>query len=48
MRLNRASPAEVEWLGGRLSSISGPFGSWVEMAADGDLCLRWRQRGDRG
>ena len=47
MRLNRASPAEVEWLGGRLSRISGPFGSWVEMAVDGDLCLRWRQRGDR-
>jgi poly-gamma-glutamate synthesis protein (capsule biosynthesis protein) len=48
MRLNRASPAEAEWLRDRLSSICQPFGARVESAADGGLCLRWWQRGYRG
>lgn len=41
MRLNRATPAEAQWLCGRLTGISGAFGSRVEMAADGGLVLRW-------
>ena len=42
--------ASIHWGGnwGYEVPRAGPFGSWVEMAADGDLCLRWRQRGDRG
>jgi poly-gamma-glutamate synthesis protein (capsule biosynthesis protein) len=39
MRLNRASPAETEWLRDRLSRISSAFGSRVETAADGTLLV---------
>ena len=42
MRLTRAAPDEAQWLRDRLSQISAPFGSRVEMAADGHLCLRQR------
>jgi poly-gamma-glutamate capsule biosynthesis protein CapA/YwtB (metallophosphatase superfamily) len=41
MRLDRATPAEAEWLRDRLSRICGGFGSRVEMAADRRLWLRW-------
>ena len=41
MRLNRATPAEAQWLHGRLTGISSAFGSRVEMSADGGLVLRW-------
>ena len=38
MRLGRASPAEAEWLRGRLSGVCGPFGSHVEKAARRQSC----------
>jgi poly-gamma-glutamate synthesis protein (capsule biosynthesis protein) len=39
MRLGRASAAETAWLGGRLTTVCGPFGTRVEVAADGALRL---------
>jgi poly-gamma-glutamate synthesis protein (capsule biosynthesis protein) len=41
MRLNRATPAEAEWLCERLNRICGGFRSRVEADADGRLWLRW-------
>ena len=47
MRLNRASPAEGEWLRDRLTAVSAAFGSRVEMPVDGSLLLRWQAGHDR-
>ena len=41
MRLERAAPAEAEWLRDRLTRICSRFGSRVEMTADRRLWLRW-------
>ncbi len=41
MRLNRATPAETQWLRVRLTGISRAFGSRLEMTSDGSLLLRW-------
>jgi poly-gamma-glutamate synthesis protein (capsule biosynthesis protein) len=40
MRLHRASPADAEWLRARLTEISAPFGSRVDVDEDGSLYLR--------
>jgi poly-gamma-glutamate synthesis protein (capsule biosynthesis protein) len=40
MRLNRATPRDVEWLADRLARVSMGFGSWVEATEDGNLLLR--------
>jgi poly-gamma-glutamate synthesis protein (capsule biosynthesis protein) len=42
MRLNRATPRDVQWLADRLGRISMRFGSWVEAAEDGSLLLCWQ------
>jgi poly-gamma-glutamate synthesis protein (capsule biosynthesis protein) len=42
MQLTRASPAEADWLGTRLGSISEAFGSRTGAAPDGSLLLRWQ------
>jgi len=47
MRLNRAPPAEAEWLRDRVTAISRAFGSRVDMTADGRLLLASRQRPER-
>jgi poly-gamma-glutamate synthesis protein (capsule biosynthesis protein) len=41
MRLNLATPRDVQWLTERLTRINMGFGSWVEGAEDGSLLLRW-------
>jgi poly-gamma-glutamate synthesis protein (capsule biosynthesis protein) len=41
MRLNRATPRDASWLAERLGQVSVPFGTWLEMAEDGSLFLRW-------
>jgi poly-gamma-glutamate capsule biosynthesis protein CapA/YwtB (metallophosphatase superfamily) len=40
LRLNRAGAADAEWLARTLARISKPFGSLIELAADGSLALR--------
>jgi poly-gamma-glutamate synthesis protein (capsule biosynthesis protein) len=39
LRVNRAAPADAEWLGRTLRRISQPFGARIELAADGTLAL---------
>jgi poly-gamma-glutamate capsule biosynthesis protein CapA/YwtB (metallophosphatase superfamily) len=39
LRVNRATPADAQWLGHTLHRISQPFGARVELAADGSLAL---------
>jgi poly-gamma-glutamate capsule biosynthesis protein CapA/YwtB (metallophosphatase superfamily) len=41
MRLNRATPDDVQWLTNRLTRINQAFGSWVEEAEEGSLLLCW-------
>ena len=40
MRLQRAAPAEAEWLRATLTRISAPFGSEVGLTADRRLILQ--------
>jgi poly-gamma-glutamate capsule biosynthesis protein CapA/YwtB (metallophosphatase superfamily) len=42
MRLNRASPDDAGWLRDTLERVSAPFGTRVDVSADGSLTLRWR------
>jgi len=39
MRLNRTSRQDAEWLRDRLNDVSRPFGSHIELGADGSLLL---------
>jgi poly-gamma-glutamate synthesis protein (capsule biosynthesis protein) len=39
LRVNRAAPADAQWLGSTLHRISQPFGARVEPATDGTLAL---------
>jgi poly-gamma-glutamate capsule biosynthesis protein CapA/YwtB (metallophosphatase superfamily) len=41
MRLNRATPGDIEWLAKRLTRISQGFGSWIRGAEGGSLLLGW-------
>jgi poly-gamma-glutamate capsule biosynthesis protein CapA/YwtB (metallophosphatase superfamily) len=41
MRLNRATPGDIQWLAKRLTRISQGFGSWVRGAEGGSLLLDW-------
>jgi poly-gamma-glutamate synthesis protein (capsule biosynthesis protein) len=46
MQLHRASPADTEWLGARLTEISSAFESRIDVAADGSLYLRRSPSGE--
>jgi poly-gamma-glutamate synthesis protein (capsule biosynthesis protein) len=41
-RLARPSRADIEWLRETVAGCSAPFGSSIELGADGSLLLRWR------
>jgi poly-gamma-glutamate synthesis protein (capsule biosynthesis protein) len=41
MRSCRATPRDASWVADRLGQVSIPFGTWVELAEDGHLLLRW-------
>jgi len=41
LKVNRAHPADAGWLRDTLERVSKPFGSHVELGADGSLRLRW-------
>jgi poly-gamma-glutamate capsule biosynthesis protein CapA/YwtB (metallophosphatase superfamily) len=41
MRLNRATPDDVQWLTNKLTRINQGFGSWVGEAEEGSLLLCW-------
>ena len=41
MRLIRTSPADSRWMRETLDRISAPYGSHVNLSADGTLMLRW-------
>jgi len=42
MRLTRPGPADTAWLRGALERVSAPYGSHVDLQANGTLVLRWR------